>query len=256
MTQTTGRMTRRVLVSTLSLLFGTAAQAGFYPGHLDPGGNGFDIPGFEADLVYQIPDDCFTSPGAGWKATNQNIGSGGCGDASVVSATVYLYSTSPSDPPSPGIVLDQFNLANWDVLGVYSDNGVIKGIDTNPMGPKPGSSTYDDDMFWLQLVSGFCDTSACDRIPTVSEITETRFLSLIATVEPPSPLGGYLFVNSLDNPSVPGTPTFGPECRTDPNGAPIDCFVTTVPEPGTLALLFGALGGGWLARRRKRNASA
>ena len=32
MAQQTGRMARRVLVSTLSLLFGTAAHAGFYPG--------------------------------------------------------------------------------------------------------------------------------------------------------------------------------------------------------------------------------
>jgi hypothetical protein len=29
---------------------------------------------------------------------------------------------------------------------------------------------------------------------------------------------------------------------------------TRVPEPGTLALLLGALGGGWLARRRRKAA--
>ena len=104
------------------------------------------------------------------------------------------------------------------------------------MGPEPGADFYSSDMFWLQLVSGFCDTSACDRIPTVSDFAAPRFLSLIAIVEPPSPPGGYLFVNSLDNPSVPGTPTFGPQCDAATN-----CLV--VPEPGTLALLFSALVG-------------
>ena len=227
MTQKTGRLSRRVLVSTLSLLFGTAAHAGFYPGHIDPGGNGSDIPGFTGDVVFDIPSSCFTFEGAGWEATNANVGSGGCGNATLVSGTIDLYSTSPSDPPSPGIVLDFFNLADWPVLGVYSINGVLKGIDTDPMGPESGQDFYSSDQFWLQFVSGFCQTGC-------------------------TPPGGidpaYLSVNFIDNISAPGTVTFGPECRTADN-----CLVT-VPEPGTLALLFSALGGGWLARRRKRNA--
>lgn len=222
MTQKTGRLSRRVLVSTLSLLFGTAAQAGFYPGHIDPGGNGSDIPGFTGDVVFDIPSSCFTLDGAGWKATNANVGSGGCGNATLDSAIIYLYSTSPSDPPSPGIVLDTFSLANWDVLGVYSINGVLKGIDTVLMGPESGADFYSSDLFWLQFDSGFCQTGCIDP--------------------------AYLSVNFIDNISAPGTVTFGPECRTADN-----CLVT-VPEPGTLALLFSALGGGWLARRRKRNA--
>ena len=117
MVQQTGRIARRVLVSTLSLLFGTAAHAGFYPGHIDPGGNGDDIPGFTGDVVFDIPSSCFTFEGAGWKATTQNIGSGGCGSATLVSGTIYLYSTSPSDPPSPGIVLDQFVLGQLGSAG-------------------------------------------------------------------------------------------------------------------------------------------
>jgi hypothetical protein len=230
MTQQNGRMARRVLVSTMSLLFGTAAHAGFYPGHVDPGGNGTDIPGFTADVVFDIPDSCFTFDGAGWKATNQNVVSG-CGVATLVSGNVYLYSTSPADPPSPGIVLDQFSLANFDLLGIYSINGALEGVDSDPMGPEPGSSTYSSDLFWLQFVSGFCEVG-CTA---------------------PGGFGdpAYLSVNNIDNFGPPGTVTFGAQCDSATN-----CFVNPTPEPGTLALLFGALGGGWLARRRKRDASA
>jgi hypothetical protein len=222
-------MARRVLVSTLSLLFGTAAHAGFYPGHIDPGGNGADIPGFTADVVFDIPNSCFTD-GTGWKATNQNVGpSGGCGNATLVSGTVYLYSTSPSDPPSPGAILDQFSLSNFDLLGIYSSNNVLLGVDSDPMGPEPGADFYSSDLFWLQFVSGFCQTGCT----------------------PPGGIDpGYLSVNDINNFGPPGTVTFGPECRTADK-----CLVAGIPEPGTLALLFSALGGGWLARRRKRNAA-
>jgi hypothetical protein len=235
MTQQTGRIARRVLVSALSLTFGTAAYAGFYPGHIDPGGNGDDIPGFTADVVFDIPDGCFTD-GAGWKATNQNVGaSGGCGDASVVSGTVYLYTTS-SSPPA-GSPLDSFALDPldpWPILGVYSVGGALEGVDTDPMGAYSTTGVYSSDLFWLQFVSGFCDVGC-------------------------TPPGGfpdfdpaYLSVNDINNFGPPGTVIFGPECRTADN-----CVVVpSVPEPGTLALLFGALGGGWLARRRKRNAAS
>ncbi|HEX4525046.1 MAG TPA: hypothetical protein VH704_16100, partial [Casimicrobiaceae bacterium] len=132
MAQKTGRMSRRVLVSTLSLLFGTAAHAGFYPGHVDPGGNGSDIPGFTSDFVVDIPGSCINSDATGWQATNANNGvSGGCGDASVVSGTVYLYTTSTSPPT--GSPLDSFALDPldpWPILGVYSSFGAIVGIDT------------------------------------------------------------------------------------------------------------------------------
>ena len=56
------------LFSAISLLYGTAAYGGWYPGHIDPGGNGFDIPGFHGDAVFGIPDGCL--PGGsftGWE---------------------------------------------------------------------------------------------------------------------------------------------------------------------------------------------
>ena len=235
MTQRNGRMARRVLVSTLSLLFGTAAHAGFYPGHVDPGGNGDDIPGFTADVVFDIPDSCIHFDGSGWEPTNQNSGvmpSGpfGCGDASVVSGTVYLYSTAPGATPT-GPILDSFALDPWALLGVYSVDGAIKGVDTDAMGPYTTSGFYSSDQFWLQFVSGFCDVGCTEP----GQFSDPAFLS----------------ANDINNFGPPGTVTFGAQCETATN-----CFVNPTPEPGTLALLFGALGGGWLARRRKRDASA
>jgi hypothetical protein len=107
---------------------------------------------------------------------------------------------------------------------------VLEGVDTDPMGAYSTSGVYSGDQFWLQFVSGFCETGC-------------------------SPPGGidpaYLSVNDIDNIGPPGTVIFGPQCAAATN-----CIIPSVPEPGTLALLFGALGGGWLARRRKRNAAA
>jgi hypothetical protein len=235
MTQQNGRMARRVLVSTLSLMFGTAAHAGFYPGHVDPGGNGSDIPGFTADVVFDIPDSCIHFDGAGWDATNQNSATfgSGCGVASVVSGTVYLYSNTPGATPT-GPILDSFALDPldpWPVIGVYSVNGALEGIDTDPMGAYTPTGPYSSDQFWLQFVSGFCQIG-CTA---------------------PGGFGdpAYLSVNDIDNFGPPGTVIFGSQCDSATN-----CFVPSVPEPGTLALLFGAVGGGWLARRRKRDASA
>lgn len=242
MAQKNGRMARRVLVSTLSLLFGTAAHAGFYPGHIDPGGNGTDIPGFTGDVVFNIPDSCIHSDGSGWQATDNNVGASlGCGSASVVSGTINLYSVATTEPAFPGQVLGQFSLAEtWDVLGVLSANGVLLGIDTNAMGPEIGTAfgDHDDwegDSFWLQFVSGACPADdGCT--PPGQFFADPAFIS----------------ITDINNFSPPGTVTFGRECQSaDP------CFVTAaVPEPGTLALLFGALGGGWLGLRRKRNTAA
>ena len=238
MTRTTGHMSRRVLVSALSLLFGTAAHAGFYPGHLEPPGNGIDIPGFTGDVVFDIPNSCIHSEGGGWEATNANTAFGsGCGNAFVYSATIDLYSVAITDPPDPGTVLGQFSLAEidfWPILGVSSVNGMLTGIDTNAMGSEPGvaANGHTDWVghdFWLQFVSGQCEDGCT---------VQGHFSS------DPS----YISVDDINNFSPPGTVIFGPECRSaDP------CLVT-IPEPGTLALLFSALGGGWLARRRKRDA--
>lgn len=240
MAKKTARLAHGVAVSALfsamSLLYGSAAYGSFYPGHIDPGGNGSDIPGFNGNLIFNIDPNCTT--GTGFHSTF--AASGSCGAASVYSADISLYTTSPTDPPSPGTVLDSFQtgtqfpgtlpLSTFDIFGVETVNGHITGVDTGFMGPVQTAGFYASDTFWLFL-----------RITPVDTI------------------GGdpaYLAVNSEQNLSGPGTEVFGPACKTDANGAPINCVVGTVPEPGTLSLILGALGGGWLARRRKQKAAA
>jgi PEP-CTERM motif len=247
-TQKTRRVAHGVAVSTLfsaiALLYGTAAQAAFYPGHIDPGGTGI-VPGFHGDFVVNIDSSCLS--GFGWQATNQNpLAFSGCGNASLYSATIDLYSVDPGDPPSPGVILGHFVLGPgaFPIVGVVSTvPGQPDEIDTDPLGPAPGlpeGSHFDwvGDDFWLQFVSGSCQFG-CTPLPGGGGGS------------------GYIFRESLtfQNLSNAGIVTFGPACATDAQGLPINCVVPQVPEPGTLGLILGALGGGWLARRRKKKAA-
>src|SRR5437867_10657556 len=207
------------LFSAISLLFGTSADASFYPGHIDPGGTGL-VPGFTGDAVFDIAATCVPTGFTGWLAA----GSGGCGNATVYSADIDLYSVSPADPPFPGAVVGTFSLAEidfWPIFGVYVLDGALAGVDTGLMGPEAGTGFWTGSDFFLQFVSGFAPGDG------------------IALVDP-----AYIYLNG--NISNPGTVTFGPPCDT-----PTDCLVAPAPEPGTLGLILGALGGGWLARRRK-----
>jgi len=212
MAQMSGRFSRRLTVSAISLLFGTAAHGSYYPGQMDPVGNG-TVPGFTGPVVFSIPDSCIPDGGTGSEVT----GSCGCGDASVYSGTVFLYSITPNNPPG---VLDQFSFGtsvqegNFDITDVHFTDYALDGVDTVLMGPEFGSSYYSDDEFWLQF----------------SYDAENA----------------YLYFNSDTSTPNQGGVTFGGSCGNNPVGC-------TVPEPGTLGLILGALGGGWLARRRKGN---
>jgi hypothetical protein len=218
------------LFSAIALLYGSAAYGGFYPGHIDPGGNG-TVPAFTGDAVFNIPSACFANDGTNFTFN----GSGGCGAATVYSALIDLYTTNPAVPPAPpnDVVVGQFSLTPidfWPISEIFVVNGGLAGVETGIMGSDPGTGGWAGRDFWLDF-----DCNECLDPPTA-----------FIYIDDPGIAG---------NKSLPGIVTFGPECRTDPNGAPVDCVVPA-PEPGTLALLFGALGGGWLARRRKAKLKA
>lgn len=220
-----------MLFFAVSLFVASAAQGSFYPGHIDPGGNGTDIPGFTGDVVFSIDPSCINNDGSGWQPTNANTGTSvGCGNATVYSGLIDLYTVSPTDPPDPGVVTGTFSLETnfWPILGVYSVNGALMGVDTDAMGPETGTGDWSSHVFWLQFVSGFCQVGCT---------APGNF--------PGDP--AYISLDDINNFSPPGTVIFGPACETATN-----CFVPSIPEPGSLSLIAGALGGlGWLTRRRK-----
>ena len=233
------RVPTTVVASALSLLFSAAAHGAFYPAHFDPAGTG-SVPGFIGDAVFDISDGCLDVDG--WKPTTGVTG--GC-SASLLSATVYLYSLS-SGEPVPGAHIDQFSFSgSFPVLGVTSLGGQPKEVDTDPEPDSgvPGEGFYSDHLFWLQFVSGQCPTSICAPIPPGGSS------DLLSSAKAPGD-PAYIFMDfvDLEHRSNPANVIFGPACR-DPS--PTACVVVPVPEPGVLDLILAALGATWLTRRRK-----
>ncbi len=222
MSKKSRRASSTAVLSTLSLLVGASAQAGHYPASSDPGGNGTNIPGFTGQYILTIPDVCFEQPDGLYSTS-----SGACGGATVYSGNVNLYSFATDTPPN-GSVLGTFDLTSnppdtWPIYDVYVVDNALAGVDTGLMGPNPGmGATYSSDMFWLEFSSGQSD---------------------------PVPPQAFISLDDGDTFSQGGNMIFGPACTDLSN-----CTVT-IPEPGSLGLLFAALGGGWLARRRKGNAA-
>jgi hypothetical protein len=107
-----------------------------------------------------------------------------------------------------------------ELFGIFVYGGKIDSFDTALL-PFVSSSPSTTDNWWLEFVSGQMPCTICIQ----------QFDTSLR--------GVYLFANSMADPVAMAQYT----------GPAIDL---AVPEPGTLGLMLGAFGGGWLARRRRR----
>ena len=221
------------LAAAAILAFGGAAQGKIV-------GSAFDPTFFDGTGYFFIPDapsPCLTL-GIGFHAVNP--GSEGCSGVVLLSADVNVnngFNTAHLFLPPPTPAADA-------VTGIVLDpvaDPVLVGIDT------AGLSSPS----LIQLSVGPCTGTFCD---------DNWFIQWVSGLQPP-PIGEFLAfdgVSGLSNEVI----LYNQSCSFDgdikfcsesilPLGDPAIHVRFFNPEPGSLALLFGALGVGWLARRRK-----
>jgi hypothetical protein len=217
MTQIRRRVARHVAASALLLLLtAAAAQGAIYSGKFDPTGDGVDFPGFTGEALFNIDDSCLDGDGYHFVGA-----SGGCGPAFMTSATVNLFDPSDPAPLDIGDSVDSFSLSGqFDLIGVLISGGQVAGVDTDILGPAFGAGYLthwtSTTPFWLQFQSGCLGATPDASCNLFSD-------------------PAFIYMGGVDNriQSKPATVTF-----------------QAVPEPGTLALVLGAIGMGWLVRRR------
>lgn len=237
----------RLLLSTLpaiaAAIFGTTADAKFY-------GGGFDPLDFNGYAVFSLNSACETD-GIHFQ------GVGGCLfnlaalyvtlDNGATSSDLVVQSNPPAGLGTPNSKLPDY----FDMWSLYYQGGNLAWVDTGFIGGFSAADTADfPGKWWVQFVaapSGGTSTVNLDtnvflyNNPTSRSTNCTQALTIpyVHTYwdcdgDPatPAPAGvdGFREVATLDRP------------------------VAAVPEPGTLALLLGGAGAGWVARRRKQAA--
>jgi len=216
----------KVTLLLLGSLVAATSQAGNIRGAWDPViGGSYQNTGFRGEVTFFIPDACLTT--VGYKIN----GTCGTGDMQLLNARVWLYDTTSGIPPYPDLGGMPLAFGFWDpvqqLFGIdvafnpLSGKNEVVGLDTEYLGPvfsgysPPTAPEY----FYLFFASG----SGAGRWEGLDG-------------------GAYLLECEWNNDENCDPAGFQLSNRGD---------VTYTPEPGTLSLLFGALGVGWFARRRK-----
>jgi len=179
---------------------------------------GWDPVTSKGTALLTVGDICLTYTGF-LKVNGFEDSSNGC-TVSLVSATVTLVDTDPAETAT-------FTLGPSSAIwGIDVVGGAVVGLDTFQIGPGVvGGDSALTGNWWIQWWDG------------VNSLEDGVGL-LVNTVSLEHATCG-------DTPVLNGTP-----CSGVVSTAKTVTFTTT-PEPGSVGLLLGALGAGWLARRRK-----
>jgi hypothetical protein len=207
-----------------------------YRGSWDPSfGNPYPDLGYRGFADIFVPDACLD--GTGWFAD------GSCGNMSLLAATVELYdfSAGQNPPTLDTVVFAPPPVVSDPVTGVFiqfdpnSGRNEVVGVDTSIFGPKATNTSVYSGNLWLEFVSGhFGETSPpILTFSTLDVVSNGAFLHACLPDEGEASLCSTPEVTTTN----PGTVTF-----------------QRIPEPGSIALIFGALAAGWAARRSIRKA--
>jgi hypothetical protein len=242
MNPTYKRVTQAALASAMCLLVGGGAQAASVIGTYDPSfGGSLARLGFRGVGNFDVDTGCLTGATPG--STGVWIGNSSSCAMTFLSAQEQLYDfydpakptlqtlnfAGPSFPePVLGMFIQKIGgvntvTATYDASGVYGPAGLPGPIYNGPL--------------WLYFVSGHAPIDPAFNVAgTCQEIPDFG-----TSCTPSGP---------TSNPAslVWETCTGGPN---DGGGNEVCTRFSEAPEPGTLALILGALGGGWFARRRK-----
>jgi hypothetical protein len=212
------------VVAALGVL-ATPAGAAPYRGTFDP-------VDFAGEYIIDVNPACLAQ-GSGWY---QNTGI--C-TATLTSAFATV--TSDIGDPAPTyngtLTFAPPAISSSSVLfGIHVNSyGQLDGFDTTPIGPG-AESPPDDDSWFIQFISGSCPDPYCYGGGDILVASDVG-----AQGAPSLGRGVYLFANTIGSPIA---------------SAAYIGVAQAIPEPGTLGLVLGALGGGWLARRRRKDKAA
>jgi len=206
-------------------VLGTPASAAPYRGSFDP-------TDFAGEYEINVSAACLLSDG--WHANT------GICTAQLINA----YADVTSDDVTPNfdgrLIFAPPVVSAPTLHGIFVYGGQITSFDTDLIHHQAGSDPTADD-WWIQFVSGHeCYGGPCGPIITFAPEVQPE-----GSLFDPRFNGVYLYLNTTGSP-IDRASYIGP--AVDIGGA--------IPEPGTLSLLLGALGGGWLARRRRKEKEA
>jgi len=206
---------RRTLVcAAVATALGVLAE----PATAAPYAGRFDPVDFAGEYIINVNPACLLT--SGWHAN-----AGICA-ATLLSAYSDVVSSSPNPTYTGRLTYAPPNISSsLQLFGIYVYGGQIDSFDTAPL-PQTAEAPGTPDNWFLKFTSG--------QMPSPSY---PGFIGIEgAPPFDPTLKGVYLSVNTL-----------GIIASAQYIGRAVD-----IPEPGTLSLLVGAIGGGWLARRRRK----